>query len=292
MNPTTKILSNPISQLSINTTCKNVIITLAGAWLVWGAALSPSAVQALEFQCEIPDDTRYLKVEIPGEEHLCEVSVTYAQTGVREVKWYAQNDTMFCSARAYELRNKYQDAWNYTCTTWPDRDGIDKLSQSQRRVLDQRLKTVIAQGQTSTPAYSVSSVKAVASTPLDNQAGKLAFQYFTDQGDFTEIVENDNNDWTVLTTIDDLVTHVVSDVPISSALVHAIDEMGTLEVHTRLTDADNARCFGSQVLTPMGSSGVVRSRTPHRFICQSSNLTFQDKASTEATTGNDETVTQ
>lgn len=275
MDSPIKALSSTAGQLQIDITDMKGSFTLASIWFFCGIAYFSTPVMALEFECEIPNDTRYLKVEIPGEEHLCEVSVTYAQSGVREVKWYAQNDTLFCSARAYELRKKYEQAWNYTCTTWPDRDGIDKLSQSQRQILDQRLKSLMSVGQESTPAYRITGVKAVASTPLDNESGKLALQFFTDLGDFTEIVDDDSSAWTVLTTIDDMAAQVLSDVPVSSALVHSINDAGTLEVHTRLTDADSSECFGTQILTPVGSSGVVKARTPHRFICQSGKLTVQ-----------------
>ncbi len=249
-----------------------VFYALPAIFLALGITVFSAPAVAIEFECEIPGDTRYLKVEIPGEQHLCEVSVTYAQTGVREVKWYANNDTLFCSARVYDLYKKYEEAWNYTCTTWPDRDGIDKLSQSQRRILDQRLKALMAQAQSSTPAFTITGVKAVASTPLDNQKGKLALQFFTDRGDFTEIVDDENSEWTVLTTIDDMASWVSSETSISSALVHAITDAGTLEVHTRLTGEDDSDCFGTQILTPMGSSGVIKARTPHRFICQAGSL--------------------
>lgn len=236
--------------------------------------LSPT-VSALEFQCEIPNDTRYLRVEIPGREHLCEVSVTYLQSGSRQVLWYARNDTLFCSARAYELREKYENLWNYTCSAWPDRDGIDKLSQSQRRILDQRLKSMIEKGNQSTPAFKVTAVKAVASTPLDNEAGKIALQFFTGGTDVTEIIDDQSDTWSLTTSITDMANQVVSDLPITTALVNAISAEGTLEVHTRLVDEQNSECFGTQDLSPIGDQGAVQVRTPHRFTCTSSLSSVQ-----------------
>ena len=229
-----------------------------------------SVTSALEFQCEIPNDTRYLRVDIPGEEYLCEVSVTYKESGVRDVKWYARNDTLFCSAQAYNLREKYEDDWNYTCTTWPDRDGIDKLSPSQRLILDQRLKALIAQGEQATPAYRITGIRATASTLLDNQPGKLALQFFTDHGDFTEIIDDQSESWKISTTIETMASQMEDGQIIESALVHAIAEDGTLEIHTRLEGANSSDCYGTQILTPVGNNGELQARTPHRFICQES----------------------
>lgn len=255
-------------------------------WLAFFILTAPGVSLALEFQCEIPNDTRYLRVEIPGEEHLCEVSVTYKESGVREVKWYARNDTLFCSAQAYNLRDKYEDAWNYTCTTWPDRDGIDKLSPSQRLILDQRLKALIARGEQATPAYRITGIRATASTLLDNQPGKLALQFFTDKGDFTEIIDDQSESWKVSTTINAMASQIEDEQAIESALVHAVSEDGTLEIHTRLEGENNANCYGTQTLTPVDGTGVLQARTPHRFVCDDRS------AMNKATSAESETITQ
>ena len=247
--------------------------------------ISPSVASALEFQCEIPNDTRYLRVEIPGEEYLCEVSVTYKESGVREVKWYARNDTLFCSAQAYNLRDRYEDTWNYTCTTWPDRDGIDKLSPSQRLILDQRLKSLIAQGDQATPAYTITGIRATASTPLDNQPGKLALQFFTSNSDFTEIIDDQSESWKISTTIESMASKIDEKQTIESALVHAIAEDGTLEIHTRLEGANSTECYGTQMLIPVGSNGELKARTPHRFVCQDRSA-MNEAAATDSQTTN------
>ncbi len=228
-------------------------------------AVAPSA-SALEFQCEVPGDTRYIRVDIPGEEYLCEVSVTYKETGVREVKWHASNDSLFCSARAYEMADKYESAWNYECSTWPDRDGIDLLSATQRTILDQRIKSLSAQGRDSQPPFTIKSIKATASTPLDKQPGKLALQFFTDNGDFTEIIDDQTYTWTVQTTIIDLASQINGGESPEYALINAIDDSSTLEVYTQLSE-DNAACYGSQLLSVVGSSGATEARSPHQYVC-------------------------
>ena len=247
--------------------CIGLSLLLTSTLAIVASAFSPNAI-ALEFECELPDNTRYIRIDMPGEEHLCEVSVTYANTGVRDVKWYANNDSLFCSAKAYELREKYENLWDYTCTTWPDRDGIDKLSQAQRSILDQRLKALRAQGLESNPPFSITAIRAVASTPLDKETGKLALQFFTKDGDFTEIIDDKVESWQVATTINRLTDQIESEPPVSSALIHAISEEGNLEVYTQLSNGSVDDCFGSQILTTTGNNGLVEARTPHLFVCQ------------------------
>ncbi len=100
----------------------------------------PSLSYALEFQCELNGDVRQLSVLIPGEQHLCEVRVDYESTGVHKVMWHADNDSLFCSAKAYALIGKYETQWGFSCAKWPDRDGVDELSATQRSILDLQLK--------------------------------------------------------------------------------------------------------------------------------------------------------
>jgi len=254
-----------------------VVRHTTSACLVWAALTLSPTVAALEFQCEVPDDTRFLRVDIPGVEHLCEVSVTYQESGAREVMWYARNDSMFCSVRAYELRDKYQDLWNYDCTTWPDRDGINMLSPSQRLILDRRLKSLLQLGSQSSPKFTIKAVKAVASTQLDKEPGKIAFQFFTENTNFTEIIDDQSTEWRLTTTIHNMATQVVSDLPVSVAVVHSINDKGDLEVHTQLVDQQQADCAGKQVLTPVGSNGIVKARTPHRFVCKTDNINRQSQ---------------
>ena len=243
--------------------------------LVAIAACFSASIHAVEFVCEVPNDTRYIRVDIPAVDtpeskgRLCEVSVTYQQSGVRDVKWHARNDTFFCSARAYELRDKYVNLWDYDCVTSPDRDGIDLLSESQRLILDRRLKALITLGEQSTPTFTIKSIKAVASNPLDGEPAKIAFQFFTDTGDFTEVIDDRSDDWNIITIIEDLRLQIDSDATVTSALVHAISDEGAVEVRTNVSgNIENTECFGSQTLIPIGSNGAVRASSPHSYVCE------------------------
>jgi len=235
------------------------------------AMLTPPAVKALEFQCEVPGDIRYIRVDIPGEEHLCEVSVKYEYTGERRVMWHAENDTLFCSARAYELRDKYENSWNFNCATWPDRDGVDQLSASQRVILDEQLKSLIEQGQNSTPAFKVTAVKAVASTLLDAQAGTLALQFFLTNGDLTQIIIDEKSSWEVFATFNDLATHVISDLSLSTAFIESISDSGALSVNTTSAGESEFYCHGNQVLL-VEPGNRLTPRSEHRSICEASPL--------------------
>ncbi len=91
---------------------------------------------ATEYECRSGNDVRYIRVDYPGVNHLCEVSVTSAGNQ-REVKWHADFESTFCSNKIIELTGKYQNQWGYTCEEWPDHDGIDELSNRQRKYLDE-----------------------------------------------------------------------------------------------------------------------------------------------------------
>ena len=246
----------------------------AGGLLCVLTSTTSTSIHALEFQCETPGVTRNLSVDIPGNEHLCEVAVIDAQTGIRDVTWYADNDTLFCSARAYEMRDNYEQLWNYTCSKWPDLNGIDVLSPSQRLILDQRLKALIAQGREAQPPYTITGLRAVASTPLDKQAGKLAFQFFKSEAggvesDFTELIDDEVQSWRVSATIDSLITQVDDVTSGGSVLINGIDVDGELRVHSTFTNVEGSLCYGSQTLKSTDNSGTVAISKPHRFLCRS-----------------------
>ena len=221
---------------------------------------------ALEFRCEAPGDIRTLRVEVPGEERLCEVSVSYEATGERRVMWYANNDTMFCSAQAYELKDKYIDEWNFDCALLPDNDGIDNLSPTHRNILDNRLKTLISRGQSDVPGYTVTAVRAKASSQLDKQPSALAIQFFLSNGDLTEVILDEGGDWELFATIDNLATHITGGVPAGTALIDSITDTGALEISTTINADAQQPCFGTQVLM-VSSDNQLHERTPHRVVC-------------------------
>jgi len=225
-----------------------------------------SQAYALEFQCEVTGDVRFLRVEIPGKERLCEVSVNYKNTGERRVMWYADNDTLFCSAKIYALKDKYEQTWNFKCEPWPDLDGIDLLSPSNRQILDTQLKQLIEQGKNSNPGFTVNHVKAVASNLFDNQAGTLALQFFLSSGDVTQVIIDDGESWEVFSSIDNMASHISSDLPISTALISAISDSGTLEIETTIASDSAQNCFGQQAFGTVADNELTP-QSEHRYIC-------------------------
>ena len=112
-----------------------LLVTISG--VVTGAA------HAQEFECSVPGDKRYIRLELPGQVHLCEVTVTKSSDGSRRVTWYANHETMFCSAKIYELRGKYENQWGFSCTEWLDTGGNDQLSERPRALPDAGFKARI-----------------------------------------------------------------------------------------------------------------------------------------------------
>jgi len=134
---------------------------------------------ALEYECNAGSEKRFIRMELPGKKHLCEVSVTYASQE-RSVKWYADKDSMFCSDKTNELQKKYETEWNFQCEQWPDHDGVEQLSKRQRIILDTELKSLIADGQNVPTPFLVEGLKAAASptTSIENDAELLVVQFF------------------------------------------------------------------------------------------------------------------
>jgi len=242
------------------------------------ALVFSASVQAQEFECSTEDDRRFIRLELPGQEHLCEVSVTHLNE-VREVKWYANHETLFCSAKIYELRDKYESQWGYQCSEWLDTSGIDELSERHRTILDGELKTLIKAGQNATPQFRVTGVKAVASNPLNLAPGALAVQYFMQEitatgdetpRDMTRVIFDDGAKWRAIAQLDSLSEYVGHEYSgeIASALVHGISDGGMLHVNTTLASPVNAHgqaCQGVQLL--LVSENAVALRSPHRVTC-------------------------
>lgn len=244
-----------------------LIVSLVFALSAW-----TSSVHALEFKCEVPGDQRFLRVELPGFAHLCEVTVTN-QLGERRVLWYANHDSLYCSAKAYELRDKYEEQWKFSCANWPDRDGIDQLSARHRSILDTQLLSLNTRGASAKKPYGVTAVKAAASTAVNEKAGTLALQFFlaplktadaTSQNkqavtpstdvdsnaeniyqttetrllasdrDLTLVFSDSGKSWKLLASIPHLASHIQtnSDIIVKTAFINKINDAGALDIST------------------------------------------------------------
>ncbi len=240
---------------------------------------------ALEFECEVGADKRFIRMEIPGVEHLCEVSVTYANKE-RKVMWYADNGSNFCSEKTEELRSKYETQWNFLCKQWPDHDGVDMLNPRQRSILDSELKALMSQGQNAPTPFLVQGLKVAASptNQTDNDSELLVVQFFLHvpatgvASDVTYVIRDKGVSWHTLTKIETLAQHIDTDegYVVDSALISGVTSNGALKVITALNAIDssnvtaisagNSDCYGNQVLAPTDNGNLV-ARTPHRYYC-------------------------
>jgi len=246
---------------------------LSLAWL-------PLTAHAVEYECSLSGDTRFLRLELPGKDHLCEVTVTLASEGERRVKWYADNESLFCSEKIAELRDKYEDLWDYECTDWPDRVGIDKLSARQRTIVDQLLKTHGEDAAKESALPRIESVRATASPASDALPGMLAVQLFLGDGDdVLRIITDNGAAWEVLTDVNRLadVVEPIEGYRIIGAYIDSVDDTATVDIMTLLApdeslpasvDAESpAVCEGRQSFR-IANRGELEPVTPHRHLCR------------------------
>lgn len=238
---------------------------------------------ALEFECSLGADNRFIRQELPGITHLCEVTVTNANNE-RRVMWYANHDSMFCSEKTLELKNKYENEWNFQCAQWPDHDGVDQLSKRHRTILDAELKFLIEQGQNAAAPYVVEGLKAAASPALEttdnnDEPNTLIVQFFLHEpiagatSDVTHIIRDDGLSWNTMSKIESLASHIEPNEGyiVNSALVSTVTDNGAMEIVTVLDNATDENsdtgCYGNQTLF-VQKNGELVARTPHRFVCK------------------------
>lgn len=233
-----------------------------------------NVLQALEYECTAPGEQRFIRQEIPGENNLCEVSVTL-KNGERDVKWYANNDSTFCTEKTLNLKNKYENQWGFSCEKWPDTDGVDSLNKQQRVILDTELKKMIALGDTSNPPFKVKAVKATASASSTRQPSTLALQFFKSIDgvlidDITYVIRDKGVNWYTEHRLQSLSSYIPSDAEhtVNSAFISTINDSGTIEVSTLVSKSDTqTACYGSQIFST-SNDGDLSPRTPHRFVCR------------------------
>ncbi len=244
------------------------------------ASVFAQPLYALEFECSAGSDKRFIRLELPGIEHLCEVTVTYTNDE-RKVMWYADHDSNFCTEKTNELTNKYENKWGFTCEQWPDHDGVDKLNARQRTILDAELKALIAQGQsTNSPPFLVEGLKAAASPNGANGNNLLVIQFFLHEPntgstkDVTHVIHDDGVSWNTLSKIDTLAKYIDENEGyiVNSALISSVTDNGAMKIITVLDEAastgsqPSAGCYGNQTLATQ-SDGKIIARTPHRYVC-------------------------
>jgi len=260
----------------VQSNIQHAVLSLALVITTALAVALPSPAQALEFECVSKRDTRFIRLELPGISNLCEVTVTHANND-RDVKWYANQDTMFCTEKTTELKNKYQDQWGYQCKTWPDHDGVSQLNRRQRIILDAELKFLIEAGKVDLTPFVVEGIKVAASQSSEYAQTTMAVQFFLHEPgtgatrDVTHVIRDDGVSWNTTSKIDSLANYIDAndEYKINSALLSSVTDNGAMEVITviDLLESSNTQsgCYGNQTLAPQ--DGELVPRSPHRYIC-------------------------
>ncbi len=241
-------------------------------------ALASAGADAQELDCSIAGDRRHVRLELPGRDHLCEVSVTYGGSGERRVVWYAENDTVFCSERLEDLIGKYESEWGFECDRWPDASGVSGLDRITRTRLDDELRATLDGLARGDADARITGVRVVARDPGASaapapDARAYAVQFFVREGDGASRTE--------LRLLEDSAARLVSDdlaanlstgaERIDSAWVESWQADGGLVVATavrppRSASAPDEPCRGNQTLRP-AADGTLVPGTPHRYAC-------------------------
>lgn len=251
-----------------------VLLTLL---LLAGSTLAVAA----EYECILNDDIRYIRMDYPGVDNLCEVSVT-TPDNQREVKWYANGESTFCSRKLIELAGKHQNQWGFSCTEWPDRNQLDELNTRQRSIVDSLVKSVTREGKSASSPFTISGVRALAQQSDTSGAGnprKMIVQLFMDDGTprfanrayFVEDTTTAFDTTLVLSDIHRLVDTGGANLAIESAVVDGFSADGTVRVTTTLSSASTASdaesdCIGEQHFS-LSSDNTFGPANSHRYLC-------------------------
>lgn len=253
----------------------STVFRAASAALIGSALLLLStSSNAVEFSCSVAGDARHLRLDIPGEQYLCEVSVT-PEGGERKVLWYANNGTLFCSEKADALITKYQEVWGFTCDAWPHDDDLEQLSEAQRRRLDQDLRQWHASEDNNFAAIRV------ITGPVDTDGQSLiAIQRVTEGSaadsvsvyiDSGVVDEREVAQWQRIAQVDDLLAVIDPlDAIVTRSIINRIGPAGGLTVSTVIqgnTDANaTPTCRGQQNFA-VDEKGGLSALAPHRYSC-------------------------
>lgn len=241
------------------------------ATLIVGVSALATHARGADYTCAVSGDERHLRLDIPGEQHLCEVSVTNGESE-RRVLWYADNDTMFCTDRTEELVAKYTDQWGFTCSLWPADDDMASLDRSQRRRLDRFLQERrsrpdggpdairVAQGTAQVDGSSVIAVQW-----LESDARSDSLSVFLDSGQGATVA-----DWESIAFIENLSDVISPGVAITRSLLKRIDDSGAIVLSTVLdsssTPVEAPPCRGEQRFF-VSDQGSLNALTPHIYSC-------------------------
>lgn len=271
------------------------------AGLALCAAFGASGASALGFDCAMSGDRRHLQLELPGEQHLCEVSVTRRADAERQVVWYADNDTVYCSERLDELAATYRAERGFDCVRWPDPSGVDALDGTARAALDAELRALRDALRSRGDGARLTGVRVLArdgdadgkARPAGASADLRQFFVRDPDGSVRTLLRfTDDTGRTVST--DDLAASLSHGAErIDGVWVDSLDEAETtLHVVTSgrppptpgapdAPDTPDAgasvTCRGAQTLS-IAADGTLVPATPHRYGCDAGPLVALDSS--------------
>jgi len=234
-----------------------------------------------EYSCTLGADTRVVRLDYPGVDHLCEVSVS-ANDGVREIKWYADNNSAFCSRKFTELVGKYKDLWGYNCTSLTTPLDLAALPDRYRKVIDGIVLDVTQEGKDASIPFTISATRVHATELEESRLSALVVQLFmqatdatiTAPVDRTYFIEDDGEQFytrSVWSGLRNQITLQDNNYRIDSAIIKNINAKGEITVDTTLYSsldaADTAPCTGSQKLVA-SKDGALAPAGEHKFQCE------------------------
>lgn len=240
-----------------------------------------TAIQAGAFRCVNGSIERLVVLDYPGQKHLCEVAVT-DQDGLREVKWFADNDSGFCSEKIDELVGKYQGQWGYTCEVATHTTDLSTLPLRYRKIVDNIVRDASTEGETATIPFTVTATR-VRTTKLEaSSINALLIQLFmtavdesiTTPVDRTYFIEDDGAQFRTKSVWSGLRHKIALDddtYRIDSAVINEINSKGEIEIETvlNLINSDNKpvqNCKGSQLLLTT-ENGDLTAVGQHIYSC-------------------------
>lgn len=233
------------------------------------------------FKCVNGPVERLVTLDYPGQQHLCEVAVT-DENGSRDIKWFANNDSGFCTDKIEELVGKYRNQWGYTCEIVTYTTNLEVLPARYRKLVDDIVRDASAEGKTAEIPFTVSATR-VRTTQLEaSSANALVIQLFmnaldesiTTPVDRTYFIEDDGTQIrtkSVWSGMRDKVTLEGDSYRVDTAIINEINPNGEIEIETILhsansTDDNNQNCRGTQLLQTT-DAGDLTPVGKHKISC-------------------------
>lgn len=244
--------------------------------------LATDAQLVTQFDCTNRNDQKRVSLDYPGLDHLCEVSVTTAG-GERDVKWYANHDSEFCSIKLNELVGKFRNLWGYRCEGQQRKSSLLELNLRHRKAVDTIIKDTTREGQEASIPFVVTAARAHATTLSDETLSALVVQVVMNAQDVNitkpidriYVIEDDGKQFRTRSVWSDLSNFLTLDeqrYKIDSAVINGITPEGEIAVATVLIPSAEQSslaggCTGNQTLTATEDGNLIPT-SQHLINCE------------------------